>query len=424
MAEDSGTAVAAPVAPAPVAPVAPAAPAGPQESAIDFATRQARANVEAGKSLLADTEPAKVSRDEGGRFTDQPRKEVGAGAVTGDESADSAPEAGQDAAGHDEGSEVGAEPVEGDKAADGQLEAEDPFVVEIPGRRPEDDPLQYKFETQEEVDHFRHLVNGFRRTEQLRAERAEVMEARTQQREFIEQLQYDPASVVREALADDIETQEYMALSLITDPRVWARIASKVEEFVNDPRELAAEGHRVRADIAERKNHFQEQQQFNRVVDRNVSEVKNTVQSLIPENLSDEAARLLYSDSIGDIKRYAEQQGLDIIPVEHIPAILAKRLAAHGLNPVDSRTSTGKPAGGSQSPAPVARPSAKTLPEKPAPKTGAQFRKASQVRRAAAATPAGAGSPGNAITPPPNQSVEERLKWHREQNAKGRKLSA
>jgi hypothetical protein len=434
-----------PAAPAPKVTVTDAPAPAETRSAVEIASDAARARIKAGQGAdpASATPPAKkvTPKDEDtGRFTDQPKRRLPEPKGADENDTDPThgePEAGLEGQGDEdeeiegEGAPKGDKAVEGQPEGEGEGEGDEAVVLDIPGRR-EGEVVKMKF-APEEADEIRRLVNGYRRGEQVESERAEINALRQELADWQEAVELDPGEAVARTLQRDPAALEQLALTILADPQMWQRVSKRVLTW-DDPIQYELDASKLQIAANNRREEVREMADERRVVSRNLQQVQVSVAALIPsEGLSEDQATTFYRDALRDLKEHADRQGLITLDPRDIPLILASsgRFKAYGINPVlaaeriqEALSGTrreSKPAGGKPrtngAPAPA-------KPGSPPPaKRGKDFAEGAQRRKVAAATPTGAGSPSTAITPPPGQTTEERVKWHRDHMAKGKTLT-
>jgi hypothetical protein len=441
-----------PAAPAPAPGSAPApravvteepAPADTR-SAVEKASDEARARIKAGQGADPTGLPTRkpTPRDEdSGKFTDQPKKKLPEPKPRTDtDPAHGEPEAGLEGEEDEDERLEGQERREEDRGSEGQPEGEaqeeideeeGPVEIDLPGRRP-GETVKMQF-MPEEVEEIQRLVKGYKRGEQVEAERAELNAREQQLADWQEAVELDPASAVARTLGNDPDALEHLALTILADPKMWLRVSQKVLAW-DDPDRYELDAAKLQVEAANRRDEMRELAQERRVVDRNLSQVQASVAALIPsEGMSEDQAGTFYRDALRDLKEHADRYNLLTLDVRDIPLILASsgRLRAHGINPTDAAERIqealsgtrreSRPAGGKPRTNGAPAPAKEDSP--PPAKRGKDFATGSQRRKVAAAAPAGAGSPSTALTPPPGQTIEERTAWHRERMQKGKTLT-
>lgn len=312
------------------------------------------------------------------------------------------------------------------------------LVVPLPPRNDGEEDFEIVVDSPEAAERLRQLRNGFLRGEEVRAERAELQQYAQQLEEQQAMASADPVGFLA-SLVRDPQALGRTALAILTQPEVYRAVANQLDDLT-DPQGLRTLSAELRAWRSEHRDATREQLQTRRVVEENRRDVLAALDALVPASYDAAQASLLADVLRNDLVAYATQHNLLTLPVEHIPAILANRLGAVGINPVEAATrlrGIGSRRGGARGAAGPAQPPARAAaapaapnPAGAPPRNGRQFVASSVRRDAAAATPpAGAGAPtlGGANTPPRNadgtpMSIQQTLAWHREQHAKGSRI--
>lgn len=454
--------------------VVPVPASGPKPSAVEQATEAARQRLEAGQSLLPTNTRHDARNPGNGQFTEAARL-------------DQAREAGSPRAG--QGTQTAQTPSadtqtapDPQTTADGQGEAETPEeteeqrtareAAEAARETPEQRAAREAIEArsvvltdnrgqeieielpegtpQEVIDTVRMYRNGFMRAEEVRMAEQQITERANQLADRQAEIELDPVGFVLDLARDmpEIELQDgtsvqivdHLVLHLLSQPKIWDRLSPKVQALLEDEKELRT----VRAETGQQRHAIREEMRTvaeeRAVVSRNLQDVQATLGAILPASMPQAQQRLLYDDCLRDLKEYADRHRLLTLPIQDIPAILATRLTAYGVNPAEAATratesaqrrasatrsgrqSATRPASPSRAPAPPARSAAP-----PAPRNGQRFVASARQRQVLAGLPAaGAGSPSGtpALTPPNNpdgtkMTIEQRVEWHRGQLRKG-----
>lgn len=431
-------------------------PAGPVESAVEKASREARERISAGKPL--DPTPVETE-DKGkpqqgrkaGKFTTEKIPKPGDGTVgdstkratraaaAAEETVEGEPEAGQATveddpeAGKGKPAKAGAEAAEGDEeeVLEGEEidEAEETkkLTVQLPNRRDGGPALDVVMPDEETANSLRMVLNSFERGQALDQRQQQVNRMATDYEELKEIMTFDPAGFAVDSFSQDPVTAEHVALALLSQPEVWKRVSERVLQW-EDPNKFETDATKIENANLRRKGELREMIDEQRTVQKNLREVQTAVASVIPPDMDEDRQAVFFRDALRDLKEYAERNGRMTLDIADIPLILASsgRLKAHGIDPKDAATRIvearyNRQSGGSngtQRPATSATAPAKKPAVVPQ-KTGKEMVERSKAKRAAASSPTGAGSPSSAVTPPPNQTIEERLKWHRDRQKKG-----
>lgn len=425
---------------------------GPQLSAIEQASKTARDKLASGVSNTVEDQPAKIKPRESDTGKFKPTEKIGdpGDGTAGDSTKGKekpAPQAGQEGAGDKADEDAGGEPeagkepvegkpapkageaVEGEEGGEGEDEG---FTVELPGRR-EGEKVSLVVDDEETANVLKMHANSFQRRQQLESERAEVTAMKTDYEELKDIMEADPAGFALDTFSEDPETAERVALTLLSDPRVWERVKDRVTKW-EDPDVLDTERTKIENQNLKAKEGLRQQIEETRAVSKNLRDVQVSIAALIPPEMAEDEQAIFFRDSLRDLKEYADRNRRMTLDIADIPLILAStgRLKAHKIDPLtaadrinEARSGPRRPAAAGEKPPATSAtvPAKKPAGSPPPPKTGKEMVKGSRARRAAASSPTGAGSPSSAVTPPPGQSIEERLKWHREQGAKGRALT-
>lgn len=460
--------------PAAPTPAAPAAPVGPAKSAVEIATDAARARVQAGAPIVpaSDPRPGDVVREPG-----QPRQPAPAAPPVAGQPAPAAvpPVAGAPAPVVPPVAPVAAEEVVETPeqktareaaeavAAERQRRLDAGETLEIPadetpeqktareaaertvtlvGRNNEEFVLELPDGTPKEVvDVVRQYRNGFMRGEEVRQATEELSQRESSLSAKLDEFELDPVAHLMAIAAEEpsvrlkdgreINLLEHTVLALMTEPALFARLQPKIEAMLGDEKELRtvrAESEAARLALREEMREVAGQR---KEVAENLRDVRATVMAIVPSTANEQQAQLIYRDCMRDLQEYAIRNKFRTIPPKDIPAILATRLTAHGINPVEAATRAAESAsrrttGPKRAAAPAA--AAPGVPvARPAAAPGGQKFVASVQKKAtvAAIPPGGAGSPGaQPLTPPKNadgtpMSIEQRSQWHRDRVAAG-----
>lgn len=321
---------------------------------------------------------------------------------------------------------------EGGAPAEGDAATARVVPIEVNG-----EPLDLDVGDPAVAEVIRSHIETAREAETIRAEAERTIDEVTAIREHIA---VDPVGFVLRELRDSPAGREHLLLSMLSEQETFDRLKPRLQAMLNDPRDLQltrAEQQAARSQYAQEARHQVEE---SRAVQANLRDVQASC-AAIARMLPEEIAPVAYNDMLRDLMHYADQANVTTINPDHIPVVLANRLAALGINPVEaaqhaatSRAKAGK-TGKAPTPPRVTATAAPRVPgaapvaaaHRTAP-NGQQF-VASQERRKAVAIPAaGAGSPsvGPDLVPPSKpdgspMSIAETTAWHREQIAKGRR---
>lgn len=293
-----------------------------------------------------------------------------------------------------------------------------PLVVELPGRREGDAPDIIEASSPEQAERIRQLVNGYQRGEVLRQQQAMVQADRAAIAEISARLELDPEGFLFESIPQ--ERAASVALQVLLQPDVWAQVNDVLADLLDsdDKRELV----RVSLENTRFKNKeaVGRQMEEQREATRNAVVVKQSIAMMIPETLPENDQVALYNACQQDVIEYAERLGLNVLDPRDVPLIVANRLRSAGVDPVAAAAALQNVSRGKSTPNGTARGQAPRAPARPAASaqpSGKDFVAAAAAARAAATTaPAGAGAPSSAANakPPAGQTLEERIKWSRD----------
>lgn len=440
--------------PAPAAPLAPVSAVEAASAAARAAIAQSGSALPAGAQTVDDKATVKrePNRAPDGKFHTDKFAEVGRNVPAPDDEPDDdaegvAPEAGHEEEEEEEG-EVGSEPQaaaqraeagaesegeEGEGEAEGEEGEEgETLAVALPGRRPEDPAYEIEVDDPQTAERLRQLVNSAMRGDEARQY---VEERLGESRAVQDAITTDPAGFLMEAFGSEPEILDHVALSLISNPKVWERVAGRVLNW-DDPDRYELDSVKIANQQHTLKDQLQGRAAQVREVEQNFREVSETVEGLIPEQFGDDQRAAFFRDALRDLKDHADQHRLRTLRTSDIPLLLASRLKAYGINPLEAasrvapagkggttaKSSRNGHAAPRERPQPARQPATKPAPKAPTPRNGKQFVASAKRRQAAASiAPVGAGAPSNVPTPPAGQSVEERVAWHRKQLKIGRK---
>lgn len=382
-----------PVVPAPAAPAAQRPPApGPQPSAVEAATAEARARIARGEPLLptpgAPTPPA-------------PEPAADPADEAAQQAADAPPAAASEAPPDGE--------PEGEPEAEADPAAPDPdLVVELLPRDANGEPVEIVVDSRETAERLRQTLNGAMRREEFEARTAEL-------EQVLDRMDLDPAEFLLGRFADQPAVVDSVVMYALTRPDVWKRLGAQVLGLqTQEAFDLAAA--KAAAQRYESRDALQRAAGERAAVQRNLREVQDAVQRMIPADAAAEDRADMTRDLLLAVKGYADQYHLQTVSVQDLPLMVSQVLRDRGLDPLQvaqalsASTGNGKSAGRARRDAPAPA----RAPATPA-KSGKQFLAGAQRRAAAArVAPAGAGARGaQGMAPPPNQSIEERIAWHK-----------
>lgn len=244
----------------------------------------------------------------------------------------------------------------------------------------------------------------------------QVKAAEVQRDEFMLSLRADPVSLISSELPP--EARAFMALSVITDPEVWSLVAEDVLAF-RDEQTLRLARAELEAERGKMRDTARSTIETHKAVQKNLADIGKMVERLVPPGLTDSQREFFIRDAYNDLALEAERQNIQVLPLQHVPELLAPRLRAYGLNDEQIRAALA-----GQRPSAPARPTVST-PAAPAsatmpPATPANNgqRSPQQVARArkvmASMAPANAaGTPTTAavhpVAPPKGATLKEAM---------------
>lgn len=416
--------------PAPATPAPASAPGIEPKTNVEIATEKALANIREQGSAVPDTtdpvgEPGSRGRRGDGTFRAGPPK--------GDQAApaDAAPDAGLEPQGDIEGEAE----QEGDETTRGvgtdAEGAEDELVVVGPGRR-DGEEVEIAAPDKETAERLRQWVNSAQRVDEVESLRDDAVAMRREVEEFQEMLATDPAGVVAQGLEGNPEAQRHLAMYLLTRPEIWASVKQTVMQL-DDPERFEFVQAKVELERHTLADEFRSVAEENRAVDQNLRDVQSAVASIIPPEVGEATRTQFFRDALRDIAAYADRHGRLTIDVRDIPLIIAERLSASGIDPLQaasqiagSNRNTRRNRSTENRTAPVspAQRSATTAAPKPPQRTGAQMVQGARRRVVASAIPGGgAGAQGNVTDKPPfdpslgTSATEQAIAWHRKRSS-------
>lgn len=421
--------------------IVPNQPAAPVKSAVAEASDRARAAIASGQSLGdaapagGQAPPARVPPVPAGQVPPvapkpgegQPAPKPGEAAPPANETPEQkqAREAAAAAA-------AAAETPEAKQAR----EAAEALVVEIPMGETDDDTLVINAATPEMAENLREIVEIAVGAQALSEEVESLRGTVAQTEELREYADADPIGFTLDMIGTDLNRAKALTMYLLTQPSLYNAVKEDLAKLA-DPKEfkiLAGDAREARHTMTEQAS---ERIETSRVVRQNLQDVQATVNAMLPEDLTPAQRQVAYRDCLRDLKDFADSKELVVLPVHQIPAVLANRLAALGIDPEEATaraTAAAARKGGSTptprfpraSAAPTRTPPAR--PAAPAPKKdGAAFVASAARKKDVAAIPnGGAGSPSNTggLSAPRDAEgkplgIKATLEWHRAQRAKG-----
>jgi len=299
---------------------------------------------------------------------------------------------------------------EAGKEGEETTEAKTEFVVEVPGRRPGEEPIKLAVDDAETLERVNQAIKGGLRRDEFNRS----MEAVNRQREeldLVEQhLKIDPVGFLVEQVKPDIQVE--LVRHLLSLPEVFEAVTADLEEW-QDPDKARARRAELGKDRADRSRQAERELSHLAAVREQGRKIRDTVEALVPADMNEEEAALFRDDCLTDVAHWcrANPKVARLRP-EEVIGILERRLRHHGLTPESALAglSSGQPLRRATAAAPKKAPAPSTPDVPTALATGAKLKQASVERREAAAIPgAGAGARPAKIELPAQQGVKERI---------------
>jgi hypothetical protein len=235
----------------------------------------------------------------------------------------------------------------------------------------------------------------------------------SQFRDQRDQMELDPVGFLTQAMpAEDVELA---ALSLITDPNVWANVSEVIKGLLESPDKLELARSRLKNMTYERRDSVAQRRETRRAAERNAREVKGFITNLIPDGMADHDAQQFYDAALTEVRDFAIRMNAETIEVKYLPALIAHVARQYGLDPFASNGGTN--GDGKVTPAaPPARPkvgvaapagSRTTVP------TGEALAEAARKKAALQGVPPGGLPSSESEAPPAQQTVKERIAYLR-----------
>lgn len=389
-------------------------PTGPQLSPLEQALADARARTKEQKSIIPEEPAAEGDKTpdaeaEGETEDGDATQETGEGeGAAGDETE------GEETPGADGEKPDEPETPEGDEAtaeADEEVEDDPDLVVALPPRREGEPEIEIVAESVETAEALRRLSNMAARGADLEARETRIQTDQAQIEELEVFIGTDPVGFIEANVPGEVT--DTVALALVTDPDVLARIKDRLFPALQDQKEMRTLRAELKGDRAEAKNTLRETIEVRRFAKEQAKIVRDTLQVMVPETegISAERRSAIIETLEKGVGSAVREKAIQKITPEDLPVILTKELRAAGIDPLAAAQaiqSGGKAAPGSEpgkSPAKkkVKRPTAKEL------KLADGKRK-----KAATSAPPGAAVPATRPKLPAGQNLEDRMKLVRE----------
>ncbi len=371
---------------------------------IEEALARARTTLEDKGTMM----PAADADDEGGEDEEEDDAEDQGedGSEDEEEEEGETEESGEEDAEGDEGEED--DEGDADDADDDVDEEEDedegkkPITVSLPGREPDSDDVEIEVDDEETAERLNQMRNGFMRGEAVRKREGELQVVQNELQGISEQFEVDPAGFVIEYVEEADLPQT--TLALLVTPGVWEKLEAVVDKLIGDPKELRTLQAEAKASRLETVAKLTKSREARAEQSKNGQQLKDAIDLIVPEALEGTKRGVLIQDLTRDVVEHIDRNKLQTLEVKDLPTIVAARLEANGIDPLEARTAIKD---GARS---RGKLSTKKGPKKK-PKSGKELVKASAKRRSAAAAP----GPGKKSAPaqpnklPAGQSIKERL---------------
>jgi hypothetical protein len=304
--------------------------------------------------------------------------------------------------------------VDGDEDED-EDEGKKPITVKMPGREPDSDDVEIEVDDEETAERLNQMRNGFMRGEAVRKWESELQVVQNELQGISEQFEVDPAGFVIEYVEEADLPQT--ALALLVTPGVWEKLEAVVDKLIGDPKELRTLQAEAKASRLETVAKLTKSREARAEQTQKGQQLKDAIDLIVPEALEGNKRAVLIQDLTRDVVEHIDRNKLQSLEVKDLPTIVAARLEANGIDPLEARTAIKD---GARS---RGKLSTKKGPKKK-PKSGKELVKASKKRRSAAAAP----GPGKKSAPaqpnklPAGQSIKERLALVRKEGGLGKFL--
>ncbi|HEY0035895.1 MAG TPA: hypothetical protein VGB66_04360 [Longimicrobium sp.] len=300
-------------------------------------------------------------------------------------------------------------------------EAPELVPVKLPGRRADDPEIEHPLPP-EIAERVAQLRNGYMRGEEIRAARGEIQEQRAQVVAVQSALNLDPVGFLTSAgddgqpLIPAAHRQELVLSLLASDPQLYESVVTELSTWDRSEAERRAAVAEIEARKAQRASELQQQRDrasrdaeaAEQAAGERSRSIVAAIDALRPADQDADVYRDAAIDRVIEIKNELGLTAEQLTP-ERVRAILSRYPVAASAAAAAQGATT--PATAAGNPAPAAKPAA---PPAPAADTGKRLVEARERKEGAAAvvTPGAGAAPLN-ITPPPNQTVKQRIDWAR-----------
>lgn len=308
-------------------------------------------------------------------------------------------------------------------AANGEEQPAEPLIARLPGRNPGEPEMEVEIDDPVLYDRINQLRNSAMRGDEARRVRDAGQRALQEAAEVAELIQTDAVGFIGQHLPP--EQQAEIALGTLLNPAIWGELKPVLQALLQSDDAART----ARSEFEVRRLQMKEQARLageeRRSAGANAEQLTQGIARITP-NLPPEQVGIFQNDMRTYLREYVNHHGLRFVPTEQLPAILAPRLAAWGINPAAAAQrlfSQDAPAfqrpsqhpaqprnGGAPPRAPAPAPAAPAAP-------GQQFLRSAQAKAGlAAGAPPGAGASALAIpTVPKKMSIKQAANWLREQ---------
>jgi hypothetical protein len=390
-------------------------PIGPQLSPLEQALAGARALQKEKKSIIPVKEEPAAEGDEtpAAEAEGDEKKEADDGETGEGEDAAGAEAEAEETPGADAEKPDEPETAEGDEAtaeADEEVEDDPDLVVALPPRREGEAAIEIVAENKETAEALRRLSNMATRGADLEARETRVQTDQAQIEELEVFIGTDPVGFIQANVPGEVT--DTVALALVTDPEVLARIKGRLFPALQDEKEMRVLRSELKGDRAEAKNTLRETIEVRRYAKEQAKTVRDTLQIMVPETegISAERRAAIIETLEKGVGSAVREKAIQKISPEDLPVILTKELRAAGIDPLAAAQAI--QSGGKAPPSEPGKSPAKKKVKRP---TAKQLKLADAKRKkAATSAPPGAAVPASRPKLPAGQNLEDRMKLVRE----------
>lgn len=356
--------------------------------------------------------PEGYTRDEDGRIRGPDGKFVSAERLA-------ELEAGGEAVGDEAAAEGATEPEDPDEEVVDSEEGEEPFVLQLPGRREGEPDLEIPMEglTQEEQEAFARLRNGYSRGEEARTQLERAEQLRSEAEDFQVQLQADPIGFFTSRVPKEVRAD--LARHLLTDDEVYNDVVEDVAAWDRDPNVKARRVAELERDRLKQRDEAERAQHQMRTARQDAQQINAAIEGAIAQLPQDKAPQFKRL-AVRDLREHALSTGATRMTVEEARGVLKETLRLFGLTadalaaPNGGTPTTNGASPAQDPPVPTARPKGpaeeRLVRRVSTPGDGERFaEKAKAKQRATATSPSGGAAP-TAAPLKKGDTVEDRVK--------------